>query len=171
MTIYKVDVTVRDGESEYPFYEYVNATSPQKARDEVVKLFGFNRKNGGFKFLEKDKWEEKIGYRIYEIKPNISPAQIYILGMRDAINLDELCKRPVLPLFSKDADWIWSISNQVEYWWYHGDYIVVAMYYPERLSENDSCLSITTFPYWDFKKHCDSMVENKWFLVKGDIDG
>ena len=178
MAIYKAAITIHDGEHEYVEHRFVSQVSTKRVVQTIIKEFGFNQKKH-FKVYETTTdgdpvaWEEvKPGYRIYEFGEDcVSPARISVIGLQSDLGLNELMNRPVLPLFSKDATWIWGISNQIEYWWYHGDYVLVAMFYPTRLSKDDSCFSLTSFPYWDLKKHCDSMVENKWFLLKGDIDG
>jgi hypothetical protein len=176
MTIFCVQVTVHDGEHEYPFYEYVNTTSPEKARASVVKLYGFNKQSKNFKVIDHDvdgmatQWEEQVGYRIYEIE-SVAPAMLHIDGITQTVDLSELMGRPVLPLFSKDTDWLWQKDNDVAYWWYMGDMVVEVLKLFHKISDNDSHISILYWSYFDLNKQAKAKEESGWKLTKGEIDG
>jgi len=174
MTIYKVQVTVHDGDNEYPFYEYVNAVSSEKARDVVIKNYGFHKKSHNFKPLEENRWEEIVGYRIYEIEPDINPATIYVDGIVRAddmstLDLNKLANRPVPPFYSIDADWVWQLDNDVTYWFFHGD-MILEINLQSDMGEHDSRITVFYWSYFDQSTHARAKKEAGWELTRGELD-
>ena len=174
MTIYDTVVSIHDGKAEYTQHHYTNTTSIEKAERSAIKNYGFNQK-GHFNVHRRDKdgnpdvWEERLGYRLYELE-GTQPAKIYVDGMSNSIDLSELAGRPVLPLFSKDADWVWQFDNDVAYWWFHGDMVVEVLKLGAKTSENDSCISILYWSYFDINKHTKAKSEAGWVVTKGELD-
>lgn len=175
MPIYEVSVEVHDGEHEYIQNNYVFCRDVDKAIKEVIELYEFNNKEY-FRIYEHDPktnkpiaWEGISDYRIYGIE-NAREAKLSVIGLSNNLDLTQLMHRPVLPLFSVDADWIWQYDNEIAYWWQQGDIVLEVLKNPVRFSSNDSCIKILYWSYFDFKDHVKEKQGLDYKLVKGKLE-
>jgi len=170
MPLYDVQVEIHDGEHEYNQHHYVFCKDIKEAQDAVIRDLSFNDKHffnietcpiGG----EPISWiEVPPGYRIYKIG-TIEEAKIRVLGLTSSLDLTELMHRPVLPLDTKSAEWIWSKGDCFEHWWDMGEYYIFLSVAPGD-SEH---VYIGTFDTWELSSQIESM-EDTWKMDKEPKD-
>jgi hypothetical protein len=128
MSLFDVNIEIQDGEHEYIQHHYTFCKDIKEAKDSVVRNLNLNNERYFVKEYGIDGcvigWTEASpGYRVYKIG-SINEARITALGLSASINLTELMRRPILPLDTKSAEWIWSRGDCFEYWWSMGEYYV-----------------------------------------------
>jgi hypothetical protein len=172
--IYDTIVEIRDGEHEYQQHHYSNAKDAIEAEIMTKQFYGLNHRPD-FKPTQRDDhgkviaWEEEHDYRIYKIEGTYE-AKICVDGISSALNLSELAGRPVLPLFSKDADWTWGLNGAVAYWWDMGDMVVEVLDDPVRLSSEDSRISILYWHFFSVGEQIKAKQTTGWELLRGRIN-
>jgi hypothetical protein len=166
MPLKRVTFEVTDGEYSYNQYEYVMALTDDEAIDRAIKQRCLNNKKM-YNIEAKDKtgrpcrWLTKDGYNGFQLS-EVSDAILSVIGLHSPLYLNELMGRPILPLWSHRADWIWSHRNGREYWWYQGD-IIIACNISNEPSQN---IHIFNISYWDKDKIINAKLENEWTLDK-----
>lgn len=173
MPIFDVKINIHDGEHEYIQSHYVYCKTEEEAQNKMISHLDFNNKTY-FKIVDRDSnnkpnaWEEKPGYRIYEIE-SVGKAKLNALGFNDIdIDLTSLFQYPVLPLNKKSAEVVWTKDDDCyEYWWYMGMYYVFLSITP---ADSDP-VYIGTFESIDVKEQTQKMEDGGWkiSLNKGEI--
>lgn len=168
MPIYSVPVTIHDGEHEYLDDFYVFAKDEKDAMRKAMENFSFNDEQF-FGVEEEDEngnpktWVEKHGYRIYEFESGASLFRLQVWGLNTHLDINELMRRPVLPLKSSDAEWVWfSPDNHHIFWWYMGEYYV----WTEVAFEDTDQVYTGTFNSYELDKEYREMLKMGFSATK-----
>ena len=167
MPIFDVPIECSDGESTYTDHKYICAKIWEEAIQIVIQVRGFDDKER-FKVFDTNKdgkpyrWEEMPpGWRIFEIMQPV-PLRIIAHGLSAPLDINELMSRPVLPLDSKQAEWIWNKSDRFEWWWYMGNYYVFCSYTPG----DSNVIYIGKFFDYELKEYHDRLTAGGWSVER-----